>query len=174
VTGQPSTGQPPVAGRPDPPPRVATLGARLIARAVDTVLLLLALLPLRLGFGWLGLDQGPHYDAVTGRLDDGGSPLLRNVLVGMLLAAAIAYEVVLTAGQGATIGKRVMRLRVVRRRDGCLPGWGPALVRWLVPAAGLLVCLIGELVVYASPLLDGTGFNRGWHDRLAGTVVIRE
>lgn len=168
------TARSPASAQPAPPPRVATLGARLVARIIDAVLLLLALLPLRVVLGLLGLDQGPHYDAGSGQIVDGGSPFLRNVLIGVVVVTAIGYEIVLTAVQGATIGKRAMRLRVVRRLDGSLPGWGPALVRWLVPAAGLLFCLVGGPVVYASPLLDSTGFNRGWHDRLAGTVVIRE
>lgn len=156
------------------PPRVAAMGARLVARVIDVVLVGAAVFPLRLLFGFLGLDQGPHYDESTREIVDGGSPLLRTLFVALGLAAAIGYEIVLTANQGATVGKRAMRLRVVRRLDGALPGWGPATVRWLVPAAGALACLVGTLVVYASPLLDGSGFNRGWHDRLAGTVVIRE
>jgi uncharacterized RDD family membrane protein YckC len=150
------------------------MAARLVARAIDTVIVALALLPLRVLFGFLGLSQGPHYDESSGQIVDGASPALRNLFLVLVVLAAIGYEVGLTAGQGATVGKRAMRLRVVRRLDGSVPGWGPAAVRWLVPAAGALACLVGAPVVYASPLLDGTGFNRGWHDRLAGTVVIRE
>jgi uncharacterized RDD family membrane protein YckC len=150
------------------------MGARLIARLIDTALVLLALLPLALVAGWLGLDQGPHFDDVTGQLVDGGSPSLRHLLEVVAVATAVAYEIALTATQGATVGKRALHLRVVRRLDGSLPGWGRAVARWLVPAAGLLVCGVGEFVVYASPLFDGSGLNRGWHDRTAGTVVIRE
>lgn len=159
---------------PDPPPRVATMSARLLARLIDVVLVAFALLPLRLLAGVLGLDQGPHYDDATGQLVDGGSTPLRSLFVLVAVAAAVGYEVALTATSGATVGKQALHLRVVRRLDGSLPGWKRSGARWLVPAAGLLVCGVGQLVVYASPLLDGSGFNRGWHDRAAGTVVIRE
>jgi uncharacterized RDD family membrane protein YckC len=150
------------------------MGARLAARLLDTALVLVALLPLHLLTGWLGLDQGPHYDQASGQVVEGGSALLRTAFTAVAVAAVVGYEVVLTATQGATLGKRALRLRVVRRLDGSLPSWGRAAVRWLLPAAGLLACFVGGLVVYASPLLDRSGFNRGWHDRAAGTVVIRD
>ena len=154
-------------------PRVATMGARLAARLLDGAVLLVALLPLRVLLGWFGMDQGLHVDPSSGRWVE-GDPGLSRLFGFAVVVVVVGYEVVLTATQGATLGKRALHLRVVRRVDGSLPGWGRCVVRWLVPAAGLLACLVGELVVYASPLLDGTGYNRGWHDRLAGTVVIRE
>lgn len=156
------------------PPQVATMAARLGARLLDGAVLFLALLPLRLLLGILGMDRGPHVDEATRQFVEGGSPLLGRLFIVTAVLVVIGYEVGLTATHGATLGKRSLRLRVVRREDGSLPGWGSAFVRWLVPAAGLLACLVGQLVVYSSPLLDGSGFNRGWHDRLAGTVVIRD
>lgn len=148
------------------------MGARLIARVIDVALVMFALLPLYLVAWWIGLDQGPQFDAAR-QPDDGVKPLLRTLFTLVAVAAVVGYEVVLTATQGATLGKRVLHLQVVRRADGTLPAWGPAVIRLLVPASGLLVCFVGSLVVYASPLLDGSGYNRGWHDRAAGTVVIR-
>jgi uncharacterized RDD family membrane protein YckC len=154
------------------PPRVATIGARLAARLLDAAVLVVALLPMRLLFGMLGMDQGLHVDA-SGQFVE-GDPNLRTAFMVLVGAVVVGYEVLLIATQGATLGKVAMKLRVVQRRDGSLPGWGRAFTRWAVPTLGLLACLVGELVVYASPLLDGTGYNRGWHDRAAGTVVIRE
>jgi uncharacterized RDD family membrane protein YckC len=139
---------------------------------MDAVVLAVGLLPLRLLFGALGMDQGLHVDA-SGQFVE-GDPTLRTTFMFLAGAAVVGYEVLLIATQGATLGKVAMKLRVVQQRDGSLPGWRRAFTRWAVPTLGLLVCLVGELVVYASPLLDGTGYNRGWHDRAAGTVVIRE
>lgn len=155
------------------PPRVATMGARLAARLLDGAVLITALLPMRLVLGQLGMDREPFFDA-AGRFVEGGSPTLGRLFLAIVVLVVVGYEVVLTATHGTTLGKRTMRLRVVRRLDGSVPGWGRALIRWLVPTSGLLLCLVGQLVVYASPLLDGSGFNRGWHDQIAGTVVIRE
>jgi uncharacterized RDD family membrane protein YckC len=149
------------------------MGARLIARVIDVALVMFALLPLYLVASWIGLDRGARYDDATRQIVDGANPLLRYLFTLVAVAAVVGYEVVLTTAQGATLGKRVLHLQVVRRTDGTLPTWGPAVIRLLVPASGLLVCFVGSLVVYASPLLDSSGYNRGWHDLAAGTVVIR-
>ncbi|HET9654805.1 MAG TPA: RDD family protein [Kineosporiaceae bacterium] len=175
-----TTSPDPVAGAratPDtgwpPPPTVASLGVRLLARLVDAVVIGAALIVVWSAANLLGSGQGLHYDSGSGQLVD-GDPLvtLTAKLLTVLLLAG--YEPLLVATQGATIGKRMLRVRVLRRSDGSLPGWGPAVLRWLVPALGVLICGAGELLVYASALLDGSGYNRGWHDRIAGTVVVRE
>jgi uncharacterized RDD family membrane protein YckC len=154
-------------------PQVATLASRLAARLLDGAVLLTALAPMRLILGRLGMDQAASVDSAS-RYTEGGDPALTHLFWTTAVLVVVGYEVILTATHGTTLGKRAMRLRVVRRLDGLTPGWGRSLIRWGIPTTGLLFCLVGELVVYASPLLDGSGFNRGWHDRMAGTVVIRE
>ena len=49
----------------------------------------------------------------------------------------------------------------------------PILVRQLVVAAGALVLLVGQWVVVASGAWDRSPAQRGWHDKAAGTVVLR-
>ena len=65
----------------------------------------------------------------------------------------------LTAISGLTVGKRLLRLRVIRV-DGGRPGFGWALVRTV-----LLLCVI--------PALLSDRDLRGLHDRAANTVVVR-
>jgi uncharacterized RDD family membrane protein YckC len=72
----------------------------------------------------------------------------------------LAYEGSMIALRGATVGKQVMKIRV-QREDGQLPGWGPSLVRWLIPFGGLFVCCVGQLVVYVSPFFDGSKRYQG-------------
>ncbi|WP_258723681.1 RDD family protein [Cellulomonas sp. NS3] len=72
---------------------------------------------------------------------------------------------------GWTLGRRVLHLRTVDARTGRPLGLTRVLLRSLVVAAGSVV-LVGSLVVLASPLLDRTGRNRGWHDRVAGGEVV--
>jgi uncharacterized RDD family membrane protein YckC len=94
-------------------------------------------------------------------------------LLGMLLTIAV-YEVVLTAHWGNTLGKRLLRLKVVRRRDGGPVGWGTALLRWVVQFIAWVPGLIlGAVILYLSPFWDSTGRRQGWHDKLAGTVVVK-
>ena len=107
----------------------------------------------------------------------------------LLPAIAALYSIGAVTLAGATIGKRLLGLRVVRLASGDLPGLGAAAVRWLVPAApGLLalgarevqglpsgggsaVTTLAGVVVYLGVLVPP--LHRGLHDRAAGTVVTR-
>ncbi len=96
-----------------------------------------------------------------------------------------AYTILATAFFGRTIGKAIVGTRVVRSDDFEPPGLGKAMLRWLVVSWGELLALVMAtapdavdagvfvvLVVTYSPILwDRRG--RGWHDRLADTLVIR-
>jgi uncharacterized RDD family membrane protein YckC len=105
----------------------------------------------------------------------------RGLAIAWLVIHA-AYQIGLTATRGQTIGKMVVGTQVVDESGGRLPTWGQALVRWLVPAVpnlvGILllssafdaVSVVWSVVVYL-PILNRPD-RRGWHDRIAGTVVI--
>jgi uncharacterized RDD family membrane protein YckC len=89
----------------------------------------------------------------------GGFGLLAVVLV-------LSYYVFLTA-RGATIGKRVFGLRVIKR-DGSAPGFGTALLRqtlgyWVSGA----VFYLGYFWVAFDPQ------QQGWHDKIANTYVVK-
>lgn len=63
---------------------------------------------------------------------------------------------------------------VVRQNDGAVPGWAPALLRWILPALAWRIPLIGWVVALGlegSLVLDG--LRRGIHDRFAGTIVVQ-
>jgi uncharacterized RDD family membrane protein YckC len=100
-------------------------------------------------------------------------------LQGGLLAAGIA---VLVAGvalvvwlylrslarTGQTWGKRIAGLKVVNQADGSPPGWGKAIGRSLFKATiSGWICYLGYLWM----LWDGD--KQTWHDKVAGTLVIR-
>ena len=71
-------------------------------------------------------------------------------------------------GNGQTIGKRIMKMRVVKT-DGSLPGIGSYLMRWM-------------FMLIDGPLLSGMGVivmlinkdNRRFGDLAAGTMVIKQ
>ena len=95
-------------------------------------------------------------------------------LLALGLAAALLYELPLVAVCGQTVGKMLTNTKVVRTADGAIPGWGRASARWAVLYLPLLVPIVGILVVLlvvASPLFDSR--RRGWHDKAAGTIVLR-
>jgi uncharacterized RDD family membrane protein YckC len=92
------------------------------------------------------------------------SALVSMGLVGLVMAAG--YFLFFWSLSGQTLGKLLTGSRVVDRRGGAL-GFGRAAIRLLA------------ILVAALPL--GAGFiglwtdaeRRGWHDRIAGTKVVR-
>jgi hypothetical protein len=99
------------------------------------------------------------------------------------LAEAIVlllYLVPGTAIRGQTLGKRIWKVRVVKRLDGSLPGFSTALLRF-GPAVLIGLFLAGpfglQLFGFAIPVLGMIGWiskpnRQGLHDRLAKTVVV--
>ncbi|MFG2113989.1 RDD family protein [Streptomyces sp. NPDC048718] len=95
-------------------------------------------------------------------------------VIFLLFIATMLYEWLMIAFVGATLGKMALGLRVVKETTGGKPGLGGGFIRWIIPMVGAIVCGIGELLVYLSPFFDSTGKTQGWHDRAAGTVVIKK
>jgi uncharacterized RDD family membrane protein YckC len=155
-------------------PQIAGMGDRLVARIIDTVLVCVGAVVLLIP-GAIAL--GVSVDETTGEPTPGGIVAFLAVLAVVVLLA-VMYEIAFIAVRGRTIGKQVMKLTVRLEADGRLPGWGPSLVRWLIPAvAGAVTFLIGgigQLLVYVSPFFDNTGRRQGWHDKAARTLVVKE
>lgn len=91
------------------------------------------------------------------------------------LVLLVLYEPVMVTRWGATVGKLAMRIRVVRVADASALGLALSFVRAFVPnIAGVLTFGVGWFVVWivlALSLLFGQD-ERGWHDKLARTVVV--
>lgn len=145
---------------------LAEPAARLRAKIIDLMILvavmvgcvivvLLALVADRSGLG-IGIVDGV---------------ILASMLFGLV---SLLYDPVFIAIRGQTIGKKLMRIRVVCADTGGLPSWGRSFGRWAVPGVLALVPyggLILPLLCFAS--LTWEPSRRGWHDRVAGTVVVK-
>lgn len=166
--------------------QLATMGQRFLARLVDGVILgavfgiiLFAGLAGTIGLGSSTVDDcdpnsTDYYSCLHDQSDKamGGIAaffLVISVLAGLMLL----YEWLMIGITGATLGKRALGLRVVRETTGEVPGVGAAFIRYIIPIVGAFVCYIGALLVYLSPFFDNTGKLQGWHDRAAGTLVIK-
>lgn len=137
----------------------ANIGTRFWARLVDGIVLAVPTVILLS----LALD-----DLQADRFD----PPLWLSATTLLIAAA--YEIGFVAMTGQTIGKRLLRIQVVDVTTGRPPGLGGAVIRYLVPAVPMLVPVVGRLIsllVYLSAIWSPT--RQGWHDRAAGTAVVR-
>ncbi|MFP8962047.1 RDD family protein [Streptomyces nanhaiensis] len=175
--------------------RIATMGQRFLARLIDG--LIIGAVYSVIVFAGLGSAIGlsstassgvedcgsymdPGYDAcVDQNLADAASGItaMMSALFTMVLLISVltlVYEWLMVGLRGATFGKAALGLKVVKEADGQVPGVGGGFIRYIVPQVGLLVCGIGQTLVYLSPFFDNSGKLQGWHDRAAGTVVIKK
>ena len=155
---------------------LASPGARLGARIIDIVIMVVVAIVL-IVIGLLALfgvadDSATDEEAAFGLAALFGTWAIIG-LVGLL------YEVVMIATRGQTLGKMMTSVKVVRADNGLVPGWGKSIVRWIIPTiAGAILAFfipgVGpllSLLVYLSLLWDSA--RQGWHDKAAGTLVIK-
>lgn len=84
----------------------------------------------------------------------------------LFLALSLGYFIVMEKTSGATIGKKVMHIRVVRQ-DGQPMDWSAAVIRNLLRIIdGQLIYLVGALVVWFSRSKQRLG------DMAAKTIVV--
>jgi uncharacterized RDD family membrane protein YckC len=131
------------------------LGAYLIDAVIVTLGLMVLILPLSLVAGFFASRVG--FIAV-----------LISLFIWLLsMVAPIGYFVLFWAREGATPGKKILRLRVVRD-DGIDPvGFKTAALRLVGYLASGIIFYIGFLMILF------TEDRKGLHDRIAKTGVIR-
>lgn len=145
---------------PDTAVALATVSRRAVAKAIDGLVFVLPVLVVV-----------ARYSRV-----DGDEVVLEAPLwVTLALAVAnAAYETVLVAWRGQTLGKLALGIRVVAV-DGGRVGWARSGIRALVPmAAGAVPSVVAPVLavgVYGWALVDPN--RQGLHDKAAGTVVVR-
>ena len=136
------------------PGSVAPVGTRVLAYLLDAVVVLLA--------------AGLGYAVAVGTGDT--RALLLPGLLGFLVVVA---QWIAEARTGATVGNAVTGIRTVSATTGRPAGLLAILLRQLVVGLGTLACLVGQWVVVASGAWDRSTAQRGWHDKAAGTLVLR-
>ena len=167
---QPSSGPPPQYGSALPVTGWVTLGtgqqvelaeagARLGAKVIDWALFwvvsLVVILPIAIAAGRSGF----------------GIVVLLFLMFG---AMSLLYDPIMIAVKGQTVGKMLTNVRVVRSDNGQLPGWGKSIGRWAIPGVLAFIPIVGlilAIVCLASLTWDNS--RQGWHDKSAGTIVIR-
>ena len=140
------------------PGSVAPVGRRVAAFALDLLVALVAV--------------GIGYAVVAAVAPPAGSPIL---LLPLVLGIAVGVGQWIAEARAGCDGRERdprhpdrCRPRPVARpvcsRSSCARSWS---------ASGRLVCGVGQWVVVASGAWDRTPAQRGWHDKAAGTVVLR-
>ncbi|MDQ7910664.1 RDD family protein [Phytohabitans sp. ZYX-F-186] len=187
---------PPYAYRPPVPPprphglRIASLGPRVVARLIDVgmVLLLNAVVN-----GWFIFRLYQEYEPLIqewNRRLEAREPVLQNLpqpggqadalqVVIFIIGVALwfAYEVPSTANSGQTLGKRIMRIRVMPMESPKQLGFGRSLRRWNLMGLPTFLwscfCIgfILQLVDCIFPFFDRPLYQ-ALHDKSAQTVVV--
>lgn len=93
---------------------------------------------------------------------------LAGYVVLILLIVGFGYLPFCWSHGGQTIGLRLCGLRVVRDPDGARIGWKSAILRLLGFPVNSFFLYLGWIWVFIDKR------RRGWHDLLAGTVVVDE
>ncbi len=128
------------------------VGLRAVATIIDTALLMV------IGY-FIAMFSG---GTTAAGFELQGGPFL------LWLVIALAYYIVMEAQFAATIGKRLIGLKVVKLDAGAPVDWQAAIVRNLLRLVdGLFFYLVGAILVWTS------GKKQRLGDRVAGTVVIR-
>jgi uncharacterized RDD family membrane protein YckC len=168
--------------------RLAGLGARLVARIIDT----LAVLGLNILVNGYFVYQyvkinTPYWQEVSRRFYAGESaagvaPPERSqtlMIIIILLAAALwfAYEVPALANTGQTLGKRMARIRVMRLESAEQLGFRRSIRRWNTLGLPTLLwgCLgVGFVLQFIDCLWAAIDrpLHQALHDKSAVTVVV--
>lgn len=128
---------------------LAEPGTRIVARLIDVVIMFIAAFIIAL---------------VVGVEDN-------QIGLQLLFAAAgVIYEVGFTALKGGTPGKTIMGIGVTTTAGVRPPGWGPAVIRWVVtaiPCVGLVVFIVSLVFLFTDAQHRTVG------DRAASTLVVK-
>jgi uncharacterized RDD family membrane protein YckC len=136
---------------------VTRLSAFVVDRAITTIIALFTLLAVQLVVDAFRINQLFGFDEISWQVATGSG-------VGLYLVISITYDLGFWMLAGQTPGKRLMGVRVVRSDGGRLH-LGNAIRRELAYVlSGIL--FLGYLWI----LFDNR--RQGWHDKLAGTIVV--
>ena len=150
---------------PGPAPGLAYGGfwIRTLAYLIDTIVLVGALLGVSYATGIEFLDvttrvmRSGEFQSIS--VFGSPTPIAWLVLFGYFAGSWALF--------GRTLGMAPFRLRILRSTDGSRLGPGRAILRFFGLILSFFVFLVGVIWVAADSR------KQGWHDKIAGTVVVR-
>jgi uncharacterized RDD family membrane protein YckC len=165
----------------DPPPagtEYASVGRRFVAWLIDLVpliaLTVVLFIPIMVEFFDFIDDLRPGSGTSRAELQATISTLFATSMPGflrmsaLLQLAALLYHAGTWLLFGRSPGMAVMGIRIVREEDAGRPGFARVAVRY----AGYLLSAAFVLIGYAWAIFDSR--KQTWHDKLAGTLVVRD
>lgn len=144
-----------------PSAALAGVGSRLVSAIVDGIVIFIPTMIVASVFSMGGL-------MASTAAEDGGAMAIVGGLIANLLAFVISVGYyVYTWAIGTSVGMKVLGLRMVRADSGDAPGFGRAVVRYIVAILSSIPLGLG----YFWAIWDGQ--KQTWHDKAAGTIVIK-
>ena len=163
---------------------LASIGSRIAAKLVDTLLMVLASSPL-----FISLYNSPNFDKLLKWAEAGQTRLtsaqqmelmsalpehillLTNILVWGLMIA----QVLLLMRRGQTIGKMIMGIRILDRQSNAIPGFFNLIImRGLFTTLAYSLSIFGLVVLVIDLVMMLTSKERlSLHDKIAKTYVVR-
>ena len=151
-------------------PTYAGFWIRLVARLIDGVIIgiptavLFGVFIAASGIPLANTDTTNQNAQTAAAALFGGAFLLLYLIV---LAVQIAYWIYFWGSSGATLGMRLLNLRIVDAVTGGPIGYARATVRFLMSIVNSWACYIGWIWVAFDPR------KQGWHDKVANSVVLQ-
>ncbi|HVF53144.1 MAG TPA: RDD family protein [Actinomycetota bacterium] len=170
-------GQPPMyqpqAGPQGPGGPLAEWWKRLVAAIVDGIIISIPsyIIMLVLGVGYANTAE-VTIDPNTGQITSGGGGFLATMLISfaIILALGVAYYAYMNGVRGQTVGKILMKIKVVDENTGQVIGFGKGAIRYIVAGVLWMLCYIPGIVDSLMPLWDAK--RQSIHDKVANSVVI--
>lgn len=152
----------------------ASFGRRLGAMLLDGLIVggVIGALTIIVGiiFAAVGIGAGIMESASQGQSDTAimGITAISIVIQLFEYLLILSYLVLFTGLKGQTLGKKILKIKVIKKSTGNVPGIGGAILREVV----------GK---FASSFIGGLGYfwvlwdreKQTWHDKIAGTIVIK-
>lgn len=157
--------EPPPA--PRPARRLASIGKRWLAIVIDGFIVAIVTALLLVASGALAPLDAAMASADEAAVAAALSNFQSNTLTINLLVSAIYNVALMVSLNGRTLGKMMLRLRVVKKRGGRVT----LLDALLRNVFGYMISQI-FLLGYLWAIFDGE--KQAWHDKMAGTVVVEE
>jgi uncharacterized RDD family membrane protein YckC len=168
-TAAPQWQAPPIEPGPAPGTQFAPHGERLLAYIVDSLIVSLVIfaavivigIVTALAYG-MSANNGPGSGVVSGAF-----VATIVLLTFAVIILALLYFPFFWARGGQTPGMKLFGLYVVRDSDGGRIGWGAALLRLIGYWVSGAVFYLGFIWIFFDDR------RRGWHDLIAGTLVVK-
>ncbi|MFE5299855.1 RDD family protein [Streptomyces sp. NPDC056632] len=151
-------------------PPLADSGKRIAARIIDWLIIAVPLAIIGIPFKvYERATDNDSFDDTVNSLNGGGQLVFQLITI----VAYVAYDTVMHAKKGQTLGKKWLKLRVAMLNDGSTPPMNASLVRALVLWLPALICCacLWPLLLLILILVDKP-YKQGLHDKAAKTVVV--